>query len=95
MSLPALAPPDYGLLPPEINSGRIYTGPGSASLAASAAAWQTLAAQLGSTAAAFQAMIDGLAGTSWQGPSSMTMAALNLRCSTSVEPSVAAMAACR
>ena len=75
MSLPALAPPDYGLLPPEINSGRIYTGPGSASLAASAAAWQTLAAQLGSTAAAFQAMIDGLAGTSWQGPSSMTMAA--------------------
>ena len=74
MTLPALAPPDYGMLPPEINSGRIYAGPGSASLAASAAAWQALAAQLGSTAAAFQAVVDGLAAGAWEGPSSISMA---------------------
>lgn len=61
MTLPALAPPDYAILPPEINSGRIYAGPGSTSLAASAAAWQALAAQLGSTASAFQAVVNGLA----------------------------------
>ena len=33
--------------PPEYNSGRMYAGPGSTSLLASAAAWQALAAQLG------------------------------------------------
>jgi PPE-repeat protein len=43
---------DYGVLPPEINSGRMWGGPGSASLAASAAAWQALAADLGSAGAA-------------------------------------------
>ena len=75
MAVPVLAPPDYGMLPPEINSGRMYAGPGSGSLAASAAAWQALAAQLGSTAAAFQAVVGGLAGSAWQGPSSASMAA--------------------
>lgn len=75
MTLPALAPPDYAVLPPEINSGRIYAGPGSSSLAASAAAWQALAAQLGSTASAFQAVVNGLAAGAWQGPSSVSMAA--------------------
>lgn len=75
MTLPALAPPDYAVLPPEINSGRIYAGPGSTSLAASAAAWQALAAQLGSTASAFQAVVNGLAAGAWQGPSSASMAA--------------------
>ena len=74
MTLPALAPPDYAVLPPEINSGRIYAGPGSSSLAASAAAWQALAAQLGSTASAFQAVVNGLAAGAWQGPSSVSMA---------------------
>ena len=43
--------PDYEV-PPEINSGRMYTGLGSASLMASAAAWQALSAQLGSAGAA-------------------------------------------
>ena len=75
MAIPALALPDYALLPPEINSGRMYTGAGGASLAASAAAWQTLAANLGSTAAGLQAVLGSLVGTSWQGPSSAAMAA--------------------
>jgi len=65
---------DYGMLPPEINSGRIWGGPGSASLAASAAAWQALAADLGSAGAAMQAVIEALTSTSWIGPTSMTMA---------------------
>ena len=64
---------DYEV-PPEINSGRMYAGPGSASLMASGAAWQALAAQLGSTGAAFQAVIQALMSTSWLGPSSMSMA---------------------
>jgi PPE-repeat protein len=66
---------DYGFLPPEINSGRIWAGPGSGALAASAAAWQALAAELGSAGAAMQAVVEALTGTSWLGPSSMTMAA--------------------
>ena len=66
--------PHYGLLPPEVNSGRMWAGPGSASLMASATAWQTLAAELGSSGAAFQAVIEALASTSWLGPSSITMA---------------------
>jgi PPE-repeat protein len=65
---------DYGVLPPEINSGRMWGGPGSASLAASAAAWQALAADLGSAGAAMQAVIEALTSTSWMGPTSMTMA---------------------
>ncbi|WP_136246388.1 PPE family protein [Mycobacterium intracellulare] len=65
--------PDYEV-PPEINSGRMYVGLGSASLMESAAAWQALAAQLGSAGAAFQAVIEALTSTAWLGPSSMTMA---------------------
>jgi PPE-repeat protein len=64
---------DYEV-PPEINSGRMYAGPGSASLMASGAAWQALAAQLGSAGAAFQSVIEALMSTSWLGPSSMSMA---------------------
>ena len=37
---------DFGALPPEINSGRIYTGPGSAPLLAAASAWDALASEL-------------------------------------------------
>lgn len=64
---------DYEL-PPEINSGRMYAGLGSASLMESAAAWQALAAQLGSAGAAFGAVIEALTSTAWAGPSSMSMA---------------------
>ena len=64
---------DYEV-PPEINSGRMYAGPGSSSLMASAAAWQALAAQLGSAGAAYSAVIEALSSTAWLGPSSMSMA---------------------
>ena len=65
--------PDYEV-PPEVNSGRMYAGLGSASLLDSAAAWQALSVQLGSAGAAFQAVIEALTSTAWLGPSSMTMA---------------------
>jgi PPE-repeat protein len=65
---------DFGALPPEINSGRMYTGPGSGSMVAAAAAWDELAAQLRSIAASYSSVVSGL-GTDWQGPSSAAMAA--------------------
>jgi PPE-repeat protein len=37
---------DFGMLPPEINSARMYTGPGVGPMLAAAAAWDGLAAQL-------------------------------------------------
>ncbi len=63
----------FGLLPPEINSGRMYTGPGSAPMLGAAEAWDALAAQLHTTAAAYSSVIAGLT-TTWQGPSSLSMA---------------------
>jgi PPE-repeat protein len=66
---------DYGLLPPEINSGRMYAGPGSGSMLAAAAAWDTLAVELHSTAAAYGSVVSGLASGPWVGPASAAMAA--------------------
>ena len=65
---------DFGMLPPEINSARMYTGPGAGPMLAAAAAWDGLAAQLYSTAASYSSVISGLAA-GWKGPSSATMAA--------------------
>lgn len=64
----------FGIFPPEINSGRMYAGPGSGSMVAAAEAWDALAAQLHATAAAYSSVISGLM-TTWQGPSSVAMAA--------------------
>jgi hypothetical protein len=66
--------PDFVLLPPEINSARMYAGPRSGSMWAAAAAWDGLAAQLGSSASSFQSTVSSLTGGAWQGPASMTMA---------------------
>ena len=65
----------YGAFPPEFNSGRMYTGPGAESFVAAATAWENLATELQSTAASYSAVISGLTGGSWVGPSSLTMAA--------------------
>jgi PPE-repeat protein len=65
---------DFGMLPPEINSGRMYSGPGSGPMLAAAAAWDVLAAQLRSTAASYSSVVSGLTA-GWQGPSSAAMAA--------------------
>lgn len=66
---------DLGALPPEINSGRMYSGPGPGSMLAAAAAWQKLAADLYSTATSYSAVVSGLTADGWRGPSSLSMAA--------------------
>jgi PPE-repeat protein len=66
---------DFGALPPEINSIRMYTGPGSGPMMAAAAAWNNLAAELSTTASAYQSVIAELTGGLWLGPSSAAMAA--------------------
>jgi PPE-repeat protein len=66
---------DFGAFPPEINSARMYAGPGDGSMLAAAAAWDALAADLHSTAASAGSVVSGLTGESWQGVSSTSMAA--------------------
>jgi len=66
---------DFGALPPEVNSGRMYSGSGSAPLLAAAAAWEDLAVQLHAAAASYQYQIELLVDTAWRGPSSASMAA--------------------
>jgi PPE-repeat protein len=66
---------DFGALPPEINSGRMYAGSGSGPMMAATAAWSQLAAELRSTAASYQSIISGLTSEGWRGPTSTSMAA--------------------
>ncbi len=66
---------DFGALPPEINSGRMYSGPGSGPLLAASAAWRSLAAELNSTASTYDSVVSGVTSEVWAGPSSATMAA--------------------
>jgi PPE-repeat protein len=65
---------DFGALPPEINSVRMYAGPGAGSMLAAASAWDGLAAQLYAASASYESVIANLSG-GWQGPSSVAMGA--------------------
>ncbi|OHV04476.1 PPE family protein [Mycobacterium talmoniae] len=65
---------DFGALPPEINSARMYSGPGSGPMLAAAAAWDDLAANLQSAATNYASVIAGLTGQ-WTGQGSASMAA--------------------
>ncbi|HEY4794825.1 MAG TPA: PPE family protein [Mycobacterium sp.] len=65
---------DFGALPPEINSTRMYSGPGSAPMRTASAAWNLLAAELESAATQYQSTIDVL-DDEWLGPTSATMTA--------------------
>jgi PPE-repeat protein len=64
---------DYGALPPEINSGRIYTGPGSGPLMAAASAWDSVAAELSTAATGYDSAITELTSSPWLGPASQAM----------------------
>ncbi len=66
---------DFGALPPEINSARMYAGPGSASLVAAAQMWDSVASDLFSAASAFQSVVWGLTVGSWIGSSAGLMVA--------------------
>jgi PPE-repeat protein len=65
---------DFGALPPEINSTRMYTGPGAAPMMAAAAAWNNLAAELDTTASASESVISTLTDGEWRGRSAAAMA---------------------
>jgi len=66
---------DFAFLPPEINSGRMYTGPGSGPMLAAAAAWDGLAAELHSAAASYGSVISELSAGPWLGAASAAMTA--------------------
>jgi PPE-repeat protein len=64
---------DFGAIPPEINSGLMYTGPGSGPLMAAAAAWDGVAAELGAATSGYSSVISELTSAPWIGPSSSAM----------------------
>lgn len=64
---------DFGALPPEVNSGRMYCGPGSAPMVAAASAWNGLAAELSVAAVGYERVITTLQTEEWLGPASTLM----------------------
>jgi PPE-repeat protein len=66
---------DFAMLPPEINSGRMYSGAGSGPMLAAASAWNGLAAELRATALSYGSVLSELTSEEWHGPASAAMAA--------------------
>ncbi|KAA1431939.1 PPE domain-containing protein [Mycolicibacter arupensis] len=66
---------NFAALPPEVNSGLMYTGAGSGPLLAAASAWSGLAAELHAAAAGYESVLAELTSTGWHGPSSAAMIA--------------------
>lgn len=66
---------DFAFLPPEVNSARMYAGPGSASLLAASGSWDSLSAELSITAAVYESVLSSLTSLHWRGPASEAMAA--------------------
>jgi PPE-repeat protein len=66
---------DFAFLPPEINSGRMYSGPGSGPMLAAAAAWDSLATELQATASSYGSVVTELTAGPWLGAASAAMTA--------------------
>jgi PPE-repeat protein len=66
---------DFGALPPEVNSLRMYTGPGSAPMLSAMTAWDALAAEMRLTATAYESVLSTLIDDGWRGPASAAMTA--------------------
>jgi PPE-repeat protein len=66
---------DYGMFPPEINSARMYAGPGVSSMLAAGAGWDELASDLRSQATDYASVVSNLTTDGWRGPASVSMAA--------------------
>ncbi|OBB92022.1 PPE family protein [Mycobacterium sp. 852002-40037_SCH5390672] len=64
---------DWVFFPPEVNSARMYTGPGLASLLAAAGSWDALSAELASTAESYESVLAGL-DLQWRGAAAESMA---------------------
>lgn len=65
---------DFALLPPEVNSGRMYAGAGAGPLLAAAASWDGLAAELHTVGLVYESVLGEL-NNDWSGPSAAAMAA--------------------
>lgn len=65
---------DFGAVPPEVNSARLYAGPGSGPIMAAASSWQATAAQLDAFAEGYAGILARLEGESWAGNASAAMA---------------------
>ena len=66
---------DFATLPPEVNSGLMYAGPGSGPIIAAATSWDSLATEVSSAAGDYGSVISGLTSGPWQGPASASMVA--------------------
>lgn len=66
---------DFGGLPPEVNSGLMYAGPGAGPLLAASAAWDALASELVLAATGYRSVIDELTSGPWSGPAALAMVA--------------------
>ncbi|WP_415624097.1 PPE family protein, partial [Mycobacterium intermedium] len=66
---------NFLVLPPEINSLRMYLGAGSAPMLQASAAWSGLAEELSAAANSFSVVTSELVSGAWQGPSATAMAA--------------------
>jgi PPE-repeat protein len=66
---------DFGALPPEINSGRMYAGPGSGPMMAAAAGWDSLAAELTTATSGYNSVLSELTSGPWIGPTAQRMLA--------------------
>jgi PPE-repeat protein len=65
----------FSVLPPEINSLRMFVGAGSAPMLEAAAAWLGLADELGTAAQSFASVTSGLTGQAWPGSAAAAMSA--------------------
>ena len=65
----------FVMLPPEVNSARMYAGPGSGSMRAAAAIWDGLSTDLHSVAETYESVVSGLTTWQWLGAASAAMAA--------------------
>jgi PPE-repeat protein len=63
---------EFAALPPEVNSGRMYSGPGSKPMLAAATMWDNLAGEFESAAHRYASVISQLAAE-WSGPTSSAM----------------------
>jgi PPE-repeat protein len=66
---------DYLFSPPEVNSTRMYAGPGAGSLLTAAGTWDAVSAELSTTAEGYTSVLSNLTGLEWLGPASQSMMA--------------------
>lgn len=65
--------PHFSMLPPEVNSARVFSGTGPAPILAAATAWDGLGAELSAAATSFGSVTSNLASGTWHGAASGAM----------------------